>query len=127
MKEIPISKFLPGIVWFIIVLVLMCTPGNDLPEIDTWFQKLFIDKWIHIAAFGLLAYLFMIPLKKSTLDTHEKWQYFLRIALAASVWGLAIEFIQKYYIPNRSFDLLDWAADSLGALLALVLAKKTFK
>ena len=127
MKQIPISKFLPGIIWFIIVLVLMCTPGNNLPDVDTWFQKLYLDKWIHIAAFGLLAYLFMVPLKKATLNTREKWHYFLRIALAASVWGLAIEFIQKYYIPNRSFDLLDWAADSLGALLALVLAKKTFK
>lgn len=127
MKEIPISKFLPGIIWFIIVLVLMCTPGNDLPEIDTWFQRFFIDKWIHIAAFGLLAYLFMLPVQKSNLGAREKWLYFLRIAISASVWGLTIEFIQKYYIPNRSFDLLDWVADSLGAFSALVLAKKIFK
>ena len=80
MKQIPISKFLPGIIWFIIVLVLMCTPGNNLPDVDTWFQKLYLDKWIHIAAFGLLAYLFMVPLKKATLNTREKWHYFLRIA-----------------------------------------------
>jgi VanZ family protein len=29
--------------------------------------------------------------------------------------GLTTEFIQKYLVPGRNFDLLDWAADSLGA------------
>ncbi|UEG50493.1 VanZ family protein [Ferruginibacter lapsinanis] len=124
MKKIPISKFLPGIIWFIVVLVLMCTPGKDLPEVDDWFQKLYIDKWIHAGTFGLLAYLFMYPFQRAALATSEKLQYFLRIALAASIWGLTIEFIQKYYIPNRSFDLLDWAADTVGVIITFVFLRK---
>jgi len=39
---------------------------------------------------------------------------------------LAIEFIQKFFIPGRSFDLLDWAADSIGALLAFWFSRKAF-
>jgi VanZ family protein len=45
--------------------------------------------------------------------------------MAVIVWGIFTEIIQLY-VPGRSFDLLDWAADSLGALLALLLAKRLF-
>jgi hypothetical protein len=39
---------------------------------------------------------------------------------------LATEFIQRYYIKGRSFDLFDWAADGTGALLALLFVKMRF-
>jgi len=40
------------------------------------------------------------------------------------VWGLATEFIQKFFIPGRAFDLLDWLADSVGAVLVYVFYSK---
>jgi VanZ family protein len=43
-----------------------------------------------------------------------------------AIWGLATEFIQKYFVPGRSFDLLDFAADSTGAFLALGLSIRQF-
>lgn len=124
MQKLSIRKFLPAIIWFIIVLALMCTPGKDLPDVDDWFQRLYVDKWIHAFMFGLLAYLFMSPIKRSSFSTREKIQYFIRVALAASIWGLTIEFIQKYYIPNRSFDLLDWAADTVGVIIVFIFLRK---
>lgn len=44
--------------------------------------------------------------------------YVLWIMILASMFGLAIEFIQKYFVTGRTFDLLDWAADSFGAIVA---------
>jgi len=124
MQKLTISKFLPAIIWFLIVLALMCTPGKDLPQVNDWFQRLYVDKWIHAFLFGVLSYLFMYPIKRSSFNSKEKIQYFIRIALAASIWGLTIEFIQKYYIPNRSFDLLDWAADTAGVVIVFIFLRK---
>ena len=44
----------------------------------------------------------------------------LAIAFAALGYGIAIEFIQKNYIPNRSFDIGDIIADGTGSFLPLI-------
>ncbi|MEI7471992.1 MAG: VanZ family protein [Chitinophagaceae bacterium] len=119
-------RFIPGIAWFFIILVLICLPGEDLPKIDNWFTLIYGDKLIHIGIFALLAYLFMQPLSKTALKGYELRNFFIKIALAVAIWGLATEFIQKYFVPGRSFDLLDFAADSIGAFLALWVSAKQF-
>lgn len=117
MEKISFRKFLPGIAWFFIIMVLTCLPGSDLPKIG-WLNKIYFDKWVHIGMFGMLVFLFSFPFFKSPLSFAKKINYFLWIAITASLWGLAIEFIQKYFVAGRSFDLLDWAADSAGALIS---------
>jgi VanZ family protein len=69
--------------------------------------------------FGMLNYLFIFPIFKSEMVDSTKKNYFIWISLVASVWGLSTEFIQLL-VPGRSFDLLDWLADSIGVLLALI-------
>ncbi len=117
MEKVSFRKFLPGIAWFFIIMVLTCMPGSDLPKVR-WLDKIYFDKWVHIGMFGILVFLFSLPFFKSNWPLSKKTGYILRIAIAASIWGLAIEFIQKYLVVGRSFDLLDWAADSLGALIS---------
>lgn len=125
MQRISIKKFLPGIAWFFVVLVLTCMPGKDVPQIG-WLDGIYFDKWVHAGMFGGLTFLFCWPFYKSNFSEQQRLHYFIKIALAASIWGLAIEFIQKYFAINRDFDLLDWAADSLGVLLAFLLCKKWY-
>ncbi|MEP6711825.1 MAG: VanZ family protein [Ferruginibacter sp.] len=120
------KKFIPGIAWFFVVMVLMFTPGNDLPDVGDWFSQINFDKVIHIGVFGLLAYLFMRPIGKSLLPSKTKAQYFLKIAVGACIWGITTELVQKYFIPGRSFSLLDWAADSIGGVLAFFICKRTY-
>ncbi|MEQ1553423.1 MAG: VanZ family protein [Ferruginibacter sp.] len=121
---IPKNKFLPGIAWFFLVLVLICIPGSQFPKGNNWIDKFFVDKWVHAVLFGTLAYLIMLPIAKSALNKKSKLHFFIKISLAVSIWGLATEYIQKYFIPFRSFDWWDWAADALGALAAYVIIKK---
>ena len=118
------KKFIPGIAWFFLVLFLLCLPGSDLPTVQGWLNKIYFDKWIHIGLFSILTFLFMYPFIRSSIGAKDKWHYLLRIAIAVSVFGLTSEFIQKFFILGRSFDLLDWAADSLGALIALVFCRQ---
>ena len=117
MKKIPLKKFLPGIAWFFIVLVLTCMPGSDMPKIR-WLDGIYFDKWVHAGMFGGLMFLFSYPFFKSDFSGIQRVHYFIRIALASSIWGLTIEFIQKYFVTSRDFELLDWAADSVGVLIA---------
>ncbi|HVZ95764.1 MAG TPA: VanZ family protein [Chitinophagaceae bacterium] len=125
MKKIHFKRFLPGIAWFIIVLVLTCLPGSDLPKIG-WMDKIYFDKWVHIGMFGGLTFLFCLPFYKSPFSDKEKLHYFAKIAIASGIWGLAIEFIQRFYVIGRSFDWMDWAADSAGSLIAFLISRKIF-
>lgn len=121
--KIPIKKFIPGIAWFFVVLILVCTPGPDLPDVGDWFGKLSIDKFIHCGIFGLLALLWNWPVLKSNLPNLQKKHWFLKIALAVSIFGIITELLQKYYIPGRSFSLIDCLADIIGGFGALIIAR----
>ncbi len=125
MQKISRIKFLPGIAWFFIVLVLTCLPGKDIPKIG-WLDKIYFDKWVHIGLFGGLTFWFCWPFYKSVIYAKQRLYYFIAIAIASSIWGLCIEFIQKYFIPGRTYDLLDWAADSVGCLIAFIFCNRFF-
>lgn len=125
---LPIKKFIPGIAWFFLVLFLLCLPGSEFPkEKIPWLETIFFDKWVHMGIFCVLAFLWMMPFAKSNLDIQSKLQQITKVFIAASVWGLTTEFIQKYYIPFRSYDLWDWAADSVGAFVAWFYWRKKIK
>jgi hypothetical protein len=113
-----VKKFVPGIAWFFLILVLICLPGSSIPQIETWLNDIYFDKWVHTGLFGGLSLLFTYPVSRLalTLDVKKKWA--IKIAIAICIWGLTTEFIQKYFIPDRSFDIFDWCADSFGILIA---------
>lgn len=125
--QLTVKKFIPAIIWFIILQFALFTPGHDLPEVGSWFTKIDFDKFIHVGVFGLLAVLCMWPLGKSPeIHFSKKWHLFIKIALSISIFGLASEFIQKYFVPGRNFDLFDWLSDSLGGFAALYVCRKKF-
>jgi len=37
-----------------------------------------------------------------------------------------MEFVQKYFIPNRSFDLGDIAADSIGCFIGFIYSSRKY-
>lgn len=126
MKPLTLKSFIPGIIWFLVILVLICTPGNELPEPKGWWQwinLIHIDKLIHMGIFAVLVILFSWPVARGPFSRKEKWRIFLWISLAGCAWGLGTELIQKFFIPSRSFDMMDWTADSIGALAAIFFNK----
>ena len=124
LRDIGFKKFAPAFVCFIAVGVLIALPGDSLPTDHEWMDITYLDKWVHATMFGTLTFLFLLPVAESSMYSQQKRHYFIRIALSACIWGLTTEFIQKFYIPTRSFDLLDWAADSAGVLIAFLYCRK---
>ena len=125
-KQIGVKKFIPGIIWFLVILVIVCTPGDKIPEVDNWLIQINYDKLIHLGVFAVMAFLFMRPVAKSSLSKKEKWHYCIKIALATAIWGITTELIQKFFIPSRSFSISDFIADALGGLAALIFCKRRF-
>ena len=105
--------FLPGIAWFLFVLALICMPGDDLPEEPA-------------GLFGGLVFWFCLPFRKMMITRPQKINWFIKITIASILWGIATEYIQKFFLTGRQFDLVDWAADSAGAIIAFFLSRKLF-
>jgi VanZ family protein len=123
---LPWKKFIPGILWLLLVSFLLCLPGSDLPSTEDWMNVIYFDKLVHIGLFAVLSFLFMWPMLRSGRSVQEKWNFCIRIALATCIYGIAGEVVQKFFVVGRSFDLVDWAADSAGALIALIFSKIRF-
>lgn len=127
-KKIPaINTYRPGIAWFFISAVLLLMPGSDLPETVDWLDRIYFDKWVHIFIFGLMIFLFHSPLFKSSLPASKKISFGILIAICFIAWGLAVEFLQKYYVPSRGYELSDWAADCAGVVFGSAFTYKIFK
>jgi VanZ family protein len=109
-----INPVYPAIFWLTMTTVLLCLPGSAIPQ-HKWFDVLMIDKWVHIFLFSLLTLLFA---------RINRLSRFWIIAFTVLAYGVAMEFVQKWFVANRSFDVGDIGADGAGALLGYILAKK---
>ena len=125
-NKIPFKKFWPGIAWFLFTGVLVFLPGSDIPE-SNWLDIIYFDKFVHAGIFGGLTLLFCLPFFKAHFSLQEKTNYFIKIALAAVLWGIIVEVIQRFFIPGRSFDMFDWAADSAGVYIGFLVSKRIIK
>ena len=95
--------------WLMLITLLLCIPGTKLPKVQ-WHDKIFLDKWIHFFLFLVLVFLWC---RTYTIKTTKK---FLLVTVLCIVYGIAMELVQQYFIPFRSFDLRDMMANSLGAI-----------
>ncbi len=118
-------RFIPAIAWFLLSLVLLCLPGSSIPKYP-WLVGIYADKWVHIAMFAILYYLWSYPFAKSSLTEKRKKTWFLLILASSISYGIMMEFVQKYWIPNRSFEIWDILADGLGSLLGYIYWLRNF-
>jgi VanZ family protein len=77
------------------------------------------DKTAHFVAFGLMVPLFTRALRYFWPAT-PRWRLILAAAGLASLAGALLELWQSF-LPFRTAEFLDWAADTVGAAAAAVL------
>jgi VanZ family protein len=66
-----------------------------------------------------------VMMKKDPVNEKGKRMYFW-IAVSGLVYGIGMEFVQKYFIPNRSFDPGDIAADALGCAAGFIYCTRRY-
>jgi len=76
---------------------------------------------VHIGLFSILVFLWgSYFIRRRTVPARVIW----KLALAGIAYGTLMEFVQLYFIANRSFEVWDIAADSLGCITGAVLVRK---
>jgi len=107
------------------IFILLALPGNMLPN-ENHLTIPNLDKYVHIILFGTFVFLwslyFAIKNEKKVFPIRKS----LSILIIACLYGTAMEYVQKYFIPNRDFDIYDIAADVLGAVLGFLIVRLTF-
>ena len=102
---------LGALLWSGLIYWLSSQPGGD-PRIQS-LQFPGADKIAHFVAFGVLAAL----LAQTLRDLGDTTSLVVAIALA-SAFGVTDELHQRI-TPGRDPNVLDWVADTLGAITAV--------
>jgi VanZ family protein len=104
----------PATLWSALILVLLTLPGSVFPS-EGLLGVPHLDKVVHIILFGIFVYAWTLYFR-----TNKKERRFtiLVFVLLACAYGIIMEYVQRDYIPHRSFDVGDIMADCMGALLA---------
>ena len=113
---------LPAILWALVIFTASSIPGTKFPK----FILKIDDKVIHISIFlvlGLLVFRALEPrIRKDSFD----W---LRAVLSTSVVAAygALDEIHQMFVPGRSADFRDAAADAIGAILSALILYLLFR
>ncbi|PVD49591.1 hypothetical protein DC498_24350 [Terrimonas sp.] len=118
MKAKWLSSIWPALIWSMAIFILLVIPGRELPEGP---EVPSLDKIIHAFLFGVQVWLWCIYYKKGGKFSSLPWLFFL-IFLLSSLYGIAMEYVQKYFVINRAFELGDIIADIVGSAIGWLLA-----
>jgi VanZ family protein len=98
--------------WAAFIFAGCLLPGKDVPSL-TIFQY---DKLVHFGIFAVLAFLCLAVYKYPGTVKNS-----LKVLLICTAYGYAVELLQgSGLVEGRSCDLYDALADSIGALIGIL-------
>lgn len=102
-----------------ITISYLCLTSHPFPD-NEGFSFLFftqIDKVVHAGLYFLTTKAALFQLLKTGKFNNRRLRILWGIAVPVS-FGLMVEIIQHFFIPGRSGDVADFAANTAGAFLA---------
>lgn len=115
----------------LVIFILLSLPGNSFSHHQNWIDDFQIDKLVHMALFGSLALSFFVHFELSNNKFLKSIRAKAFTLIFCTLYGIGMEYYQKYFVPTRGFEVADMLADAIGAILALpfftILRKKYFK
>ncbi|MEW6652602.1 MAG: VanZ family protein [Bacteroidota bacterium] len=109
--------YIPLVVYWIVIFIATSLPTVSMPRLfDTQ------DKLEHFFAYFILGVLLVLTLhfQNKYIALKQRPLFFSIIFL---ILYAAFDEIHQYFIPGRYADVLDWAADVLGGLAAVLFVK----
>ncbi len=110
-----VLRYIPMLSVMGIIFFLSHQPGDslNLPDIPD------LDKLLHLAAYGVLALTVLFAVPAETYRQNPR-RLSLLVVVFCLFYGVSDEFHQSF-VPNRCPSLLDLAADTAGAVAAVLL------
>ncbi|WP_236252934.1 VanZ family protein [Echinicola sp. 20G] len=109
------ERYLPAILWLVLLLALILSPGDKLPSAA---KIPGLDKVAHFSLFAGLLLLWNRAL--NSRDKKFTKQIFITNYLVFGIiFAILVEVIQQM-VPNRAFDLLDIVANLSGSFVGTV-------
>ncbi len=119
-----LSRIYFPIAWSLIILILLSLPGSVLPS-ESNFKIPEFDKFVHLVLFGGFVFLWCLFYSSKKYPQKKMLLLFFYIFAIAVIYGIGMEFAQKYLIPNRDYSEADIIADMIGAGLAYGISNVT--
>ena len=117
-----LSSRIPALAWTLLIFVMLTIPGKMLPD-ENQLTIPNLDKGVHIILFGCFVFLWSFYFASRKDITNQLNRKLFRIFIIACFFGIAMEYVQKYLIPNRDFDIYDIAADIIGAAVGYFIVR----
>ena len=107
---------LPTLLWALFILTICAIPGDKIPQLS-FLEWLKPDKIVHFLVFAVLCILLLRSfLEAKALHLSQKNAVILSISICI-VYGALVEFLQYAVFINRSGDVRDAIANSIGAFI----------
>lgn len=101
--------WLPLIIYCLAIYLQSGQPGpQHLPDVR------FLDKFLHVGAYGLLGILFFRAYETLPLKNSKNLLILISIGSAA-LYGISDE-IHQYFVPSRQADVMDVIANTIGSI-----------
>jgi VanZ family protein len=117
--------FIPAFIWLIISVVLLTLPGTAFPQ-ENWLDKIWMDKWIHVGMFAIMALLICWAISKAGVAIEKRRYCFILTGLICLGYGIIMEFVQLWFVAHRSFDIGDIIADGAGSFIGVWYSMKRY-
>ena len=109
-------KFFP-LTFTLFTILLLCLPGSMVPGTGIFALKN-LDKIVHVLMFGINVLFWGWHYETSDRGAASLKIIFIAATAIMITLGSVMEYVQMYFIPNRSFDGYDIVADIIGSVLA---------
>lgn len=113
-------RFIPVIVWMIVIYLLSSQTGDDIGTLLPLFQKLFPSMvsfdWGHYLSYFILAAAFDYGIGRKA----DRFLFKVAIVVLCGIYGITDEYHQSF-VGGRMPDPIDVRNDMIGALVWVVL------
>ena len=106
--------YIPLTVYWITLLIFTSLPSSSLPAVAI------SDKFEHLGAFFILSILLSLALRFQNKNKYLKQNFLVASIVITSFYGVLDE-LHQYFIPGRYTEFLDWFADTLGAVIGVII------
>ncbi len=111
------KSYFPALIWALIILFLSGYPGEYVPKVPVWQ----FDKLAHAVIYAVLSFCLLIAFQQQYLKHGNRYKISL-IAMFISVsYGGFMEILQNNIFINRSGNWYDFLANTIGALLGVLM------